>query len=962
MIPESLASRLARASQVANGLVALIGAMALAGWMLGVAPLRDLGADFAPMGPAAAIALLLIAASYACARRGDARGQRFSRAAAAAAALIAVLAAAEELAGLRLGMQLDWLLAWRGGEVPPTMSAATALTFLLVALAMPLPAGQRLFGVSASALVAVVVGAVAFFALLGLTLRVLRFDIAAPLLGFSAPAALASMLAAFSLAAGRPSPWLLDTLTSARTGAVVTRWLLPAALVVPLAVGWLRLAAEREGVFGEAFGMSLFTLLMIASFSALVLWVAHTLDRIAAQRAQAEGEADEQREWLQVTLASIGDGVIATDAAGRVRFLNPAAQRLTGWRAGEAAGRAIDELLQLHDERDGAALECPLHAALAMRVATAAAGEPALRARDGSVHPVAVSAAPILDAADALAGAVLVLREAGAQRQAERAMREAFTELDQRVVRRTAALERASAALRERNALLNAITASTPDLIVAKDRLGRTLMANPAWTRAAGRADAEAAGLDERERLVLEAGEAITTEETLAGRTYLATKAPLRDEQRRAIGVIGVATDITERKLAQRELEKLVLAEQRLRAEAERANRAKDEFLAIVSHELRSPLNALRGWSHLLVSTRPLEPNLVERAAKAIKRNVDHQTRLIDDLLDTSRIVSGKLTIERRVANLVEIVAGALEATRSLAEAKRIELRFTPDDPALMVVGDAGRLQQLASNLLSNAVKFTPERGSVAVRLLKGGERIQLQVKDSGIGIAPEFLPHVFDRFSQADTSAARRAGGLGIGLALVRHIALLHGGQVRADSAGMGRGSTFTVELPAAPAEAAAAAAAAPPGERRRSSEGALAGLRLWVADDDADAHEVVSLTLRQAGAEVANFASGGELAAALERAADARPDVLLIDLAMPGEDGFQALRRARAVEMACGLERHTPALALTAFTQIERERLRAAGFADRVDKPVDAEKLVAAIRAALAESGQKKLRAMQP
>ena len=956
----SLAARLSRAAQIANGLLALIGAMALAGWALDIAPLRDLGADFAPMGPAAAAVLLLIAASYAFARRSDARSRRYAQGTAAAAALLALAAAAEELADLHLGMQLDWLLAWRGGELPPRMSAPTALTLLLVALAMPLPPGRRVAGVSASALVAGVVGAVAFFALLGLSLRVLRFDIAAPLLGFSAPAALATMLAAFTLAAGRPSPWLLDTLASARTGAVVTRWLLPAAFVVPLAVGWVRLAAEREGVFGEAFGMSLFTLLMIASFSALVLWVARTLDRIAAQRAQAEGEADEQREWLQVTLASIGDGVIATDAAGRVRFLNPAAQRLTGWRAGEAAGRAIDELVQLHDERDGAALECPLHAALGMRVATAAAGEPALRARDGSVHAIAVSAAPILDAADALAGAVLVLREAGAQRQAERAMREAFTELDQRVVRRTAALERASAALRERNALLNAITASTPDLIVAKDRRGRTLMANPAWTRAAGRA--EAAGLDERERLVLEAGEAMTMEEALAGRTYLATKAPLRDEQGRAIGVIGVATDITERKAAQRELEKLVLAEQRLRAEAEGANRAKDEFLAIVSHELRSPLNALRGWSHLLAGTRPLEPSLVERAAKAIKRNVDHQTRLIDDLLDTSRIVSGKLTIERRVANLVEIVAGALEAARSAAEAKAIELRFTPDDPAMMVVGDAGRLQQLASNLLSNALKFTPERGSVVLRLLKSGERIQLQVKDSGIGIAPEFLPHVFDRFTQADTSAARRAGGLGIGLALVRHIALLHGGQVRADSAGVGRGSTFTVELPAAPAEAAAAAAVGPPGERRRSPEGALAGLRIWVADDDPDAHEVVSLTLRQAGAEVANFASGGELAAALERAGEVRPDVLLIDLAMPGEDGFEALRRARAVEMACGLEQHTPALALTAFTQIERERLRAAGFADRVDKPVDAEKLVAAIGAVLQSGGQKKVRAMQP
>jgi signal transduction histidine kinase/CheY-like chemotaxis protein len=575
------------------------------------------------------------------------------------------------------------------------------------------------------------------------------------------------------------------------------------------------------------------------------------------------------------------------------------------------------------------------------------------------VHPVHVNAAPIVDATDGLAGAVLVLREAAAQRQHERAMREAYTELDERVVRRTAALEKASAALRERNALLNAITTSTPDFIFAKDRDGRMLMANPAWLKAFGRSESEVLGLDDNERLVLESGETMILEETVAERTYLATKSPLRDERARVIGLIGVATDITERKQAQRELEKLVVAEQRLRAEAERANRAKDEFLAIVSHELRSPLNALRGWSHLLATTRPLEQSLVERASKAIKRNVDHQTRLIDDLLDTSRIVSGKLTIERRVVNLVEIVLAALDAARPGAAAKEIDLRFTPDDATIMVVGDAGRMQQLVSNLLSNAVKFTPERGAIAVLLLKNAERVQLLVKDNGIGIAPEFLPHVFDRFTQADTSAARRAGGLGIGLALVRHIALLHGGQVRADSAGVGRGSAFTVELPAAPASAIRAAGPAPV-ERRGTNEGALAGVRVWVLDDDPDAHEVAALTLRQTGAQVESASSAAELAGMLERALPANgPDVLLIDLAMPGEDGFEALRRVRSLEMAGGAERYIPALALTAFTQVEREKLLAAGFADRVAKPIDADKLVAAIRSALHENRRGAMRA---
>src|SRR4051794_8819545 len=709
----SLIPTLARVSRAAYGIVAVLGAAALWGWVIDVPALRDLGADFAPMSPAAALAFVLLAASFYAAGTGR-RGAAV--AAAGVAGAIATLTVVEALAGVPLGMNLEWLAAG-GGEMPARLSIAQCVTLLLLALVTPLERDPKILGVSANGLAATAIGAVAFFALLGLSLRVLRFDIAAPLLGLSAPGAVATMLAAIGIASGRPPHWLLDTLSSRRTGAVVTRWLLPAAFGVPLAVGWMRLFAEREGIFGEAFGMALFTVVMIAWFSALILWVARTLDHAAAQRAQAEGAATEQREWLQVTLASIGDGVVATDAAGRVRFLNAAAQRLTAWRAAEAAGRPLNELFHLFDERDGAPLRNPLNTALATRGAAAAGGEPALRARDGTVHPVTVNAAPILDG-EGLLGAVLVLREVAAQRQSERAMREAYTELDQRVVRRTAALERASAALRQRNALLNAITTSTPDLICAKDRQGRLLMANPAWSKALGKDADEAMTLDDNERIVLEAGETMILEDVVGDRTYLTSKSPLRDEQGRVIGLIAVATDITERKNAQRELEKLVVAEQRLRAEAERANRAKDEFLAIVSHELRSPLNALRGWSHLMATTRPLDHSLVERAAKAIKRNVDHQTRLIDDLLDTSRIVSGKLTLERRVVNLVEAVLAALEAVRPGAAAKHIDLRFTPDDTTIAVVGDAGRLQQLASNLLTNAVKFTPERGAISVLLL----------------------------------------------------------------------------------------------------------------------------------------------------------------------------------------------------------------------------------------------------
>lgn len=702
--------------------------------------------------------------------------------------------------------------------------------------------------------------------------------------------------------------------------------------------------------------MSEICVIVLSVLCPLLLWGGRRLAKLKGRLAMAEMHAHVQREWLEATLAHIGDAVIAADHAGRVGFLNPAAEAFLGVDAEAALGRPVEEFVHIVDGSTRRPLDGLLRRAFESGQPLVADQEPALRLHDGRLRPVEVSASPIQDAAGQPLGGVMVLRDASRRRARESAMRQAYAELDRRAGERREALEKTAAALRESSALLQTFAASTSELIFAKDREGRLLMVNPAALQALGLGREEVLGRSdlvlfgspddlpgerESDARIVATGEAMTCEQTRVGadgpRTYLVTKSPLRDEAGQAIGVVGVATDITERHRAQRELEHLLVAEHRLRGEAERASRAKDEFLAIVSHELRSPLNALKGWSHVLTSSYLPDGSLVTRAALAIRRNVEHQTRLIDDLLDTSRIISGKLEIERRPVNLVDVVHAAIDLSRAGALAKRIDLHFIAERPLMVVEGDYGRLQQVVINLLSNALKFTPEQGRVALALHGHGERVLLSVADTGIGIEADFLPYVFDRFSQADSSTIRRYGGLGIGLALVRYLVELHGGGIRAASSGPGQGAVFTVELPAV---GCAAGLSWPAG----IAEGvflpgrALAGTRVLLVDDDPDARDVMQISLAQAGADVHVCESGKELLALLAGGlAPALPTVLLLDIAMPGDDGFSVLAQVRALPGRPFM----PAVAVTAMTYLDRRRLSEAGFQSCVGKPVDMDRL---------------------
>ncbi len=386
--------------------------------------------------------------------------------------------------------------------------------------------------------------------------------------------------------------------------------------------------------------------------------------------------------------------------------------------------------------------------------------------------------------------------------------------------------------------------------------------------------------------------------------------------------------------LQQRSAESVRLeGELRRRAEQlESANRTKDEFLATVSHELRSPLNAMLGWSHVLKISAG-DQQVFHQAIETIQRNARLQGQLIDDLLDVSRIIVGKLRIEVRPVDLAPVLRAALDVVRPAAEAKHIALEAEMADLPGRVRGDADRLQQVTWNLLSNAIKFTPRDGKVDVRLEADGAVARLVVSDSGQGIDPEFLPHVFDRFRQAEGGSTRKHSGLGLGLAIVRHLVEIHGGTVKAESAGLGCGATFTVELPLTPAPAAEAAA----GEAPTSGEVMLEGVRILVVDDEPDARDVLQALLVRSGANVQTAATANE---ALERLGAWQADVLVSDITMPGDDGYALIRsvRSRGVRL--------PAVALTAQARAEdRARALLEGYQLHVPKPVEAEELIAVV-----------------
>ncbi|MBD2356195.1 PAS domain-containing protein [Tolypothrix sp. FACHB-123] len=417
-------------------------------------------------------------------------------------------------------------------------------------------------------------------------------------------------------------------------------------------------------------------------------------------------------------------------------------------------------------------------------------------------------------------------------------------------------------------------------------------------------------------------------------RWYLHQAVGQKNEQGETIKWFGTATDIEAQKQLEIERDRLLQLEQTARAEAERANRIKDEFLAILSHELRSPLNPILGWAKLL-QTRKLDETKTQEALVSIERNAKLQTQLIDDLLDVAKILRGKLSMNTDPVNLGFVIEAALDTMRNAALAKSIKLHPVLT-PIGLVSGDAARLQQVVWNLLSNAIKFTPNNGKVEIRLEQVGKQAQITVSDTGKGINPKFLPHIFESFRQEDASTTRKYGGLGLGLAIVRSLVESHGGTISAESKGEGQGATFTLRLPLLDTQPQKSLP-----HRLIKEPPDITGVRILAVDDEPDTRELLTVLLAQYGAEVLTVTSAAEVLANLE---SFQPHVLISDIGMPNVDGYTLIQKIRTRPPEQGGQ--IPAIALTAYARIEdRQRSLLAGFQHHLSKPIDIQELIKTI-----------------
>jgi PAS domain S-box-containing protein len=640
--------------------------------------------------------------------------------------------------------------------------------------------------------------------------------------------------------------------------------------------------------------------------------------RDLTERKQAEAEAQEQRHLLKAVTDNASVALFIMDDRQQCVFMNPAAETMTGFTIAEVRSRSLHDIIH-HTRPDGSHYpleECPIDRAFPQN--NRERGEEVFVRPEGSFYHVSYTASPIRNS-EGISGTIIEVRDITQEKQAEarfRLMADSISQL--------AWMANPDGWIFWYNQRWYEYTGTTPE---AMEGWGWQSVHDPH----------ELPKVLERWQGSINKGEPFEMEFPLKRadgefRWFLTRANPMKDVQGKVVFWFGTNTDISEQRQLTEERAKLLEVERAARAEAERVARIKDEFLAVLSHELRTPLNAIVGWSSMLLSNK-LDEASKQNAIFKIDRNAKLQTQLIDDLLDISQILQGKLNLKISKVNLENIVTSAIETVRLAAEAKSIQLETVLASDELTVRGDATRLQQVVWNLLTNAIKFTPHDGRITVRLQQVDKKIELVVSDTGKGINPEFLPHVFEYFRQEDSSITRRFGGLGLGLAIVKHIVELHGGTIRVESAGYGMGATFTVELPLIKVKQPKDK----DGDRFEPTLN-LKGMKILAIDDEADSLEILSCILNTYGADVSAFTSANQALLLLDRI---KPDLLISDIGMPEMDGLSLIREIRTLSPERGGE--IRAIALTAYaSQSDRKQVLAAGYEAYLAKPIDLEKLV--------------------
>jgi PAS domain S-box-containing protein len=670
--------------------------------------------------------------------------------------------------------------------------------------------------------------------------------------------------------------------------------------------------------------------------------------------------AEEAIAYQAHLLDTVEQAVVATDLQGTIKSWNRFAETLYGWSASEALGNNILDLLPAMVSKERAQ-----EIMSTLRDGESWSGEFLVRRRDGSNFPAMVTDTPIYSDEGAIIGVVGVSVDITESKRAEAERVQLTTQVEaerERLRSLVASVpgvvweawgepDAASQRIDFVSDYVEAMLGYSKDDWLGTPNFWLTVVHEDDKERAAREAYAVFAsgeGGSSQFRWVAKDGRIVWVE---------ARSVTIRNDAGEPIGMSGVTMDITERKQIEEARSHLLSLEQAARHKAEEANRTKDEFLATLSHELRTPLTAMLGWTRIM-RTNKLDETMTAHALEIIERNATLQAQLIEDLLDVSRIIGGNLRLNIGPVELAPVIESVLDSVRPAADAKSISLEIRQAETASLVSGDPARLQQVFWNLLINSVKFTPQGGRVDVTLARVEGQVEIRVRDTGQGINKEFLPYVFDRFRQADASITRMHGGLGLGLAIVRHLVEAHGGAVRVESEGEGRGATFIVSLPRleTQAETQRIAGAAATDEKSKPTPPlvqdaeALKGLRVLVVDDDSDTRDWLTTVLESSGGDVTSVESAEQALTELERL---RPDLLISDIGMPEEDGYVMIRKVRALAAERG--GLTLAAALTAYAgdEARRQSLKA-GFQVHLSKPIDPGELVTAIRNLIESNGQ--------